>query len=498
MQKKLISIILTIALLLSFSLPATTTQRSHDHTILDALEVLMYLAGLTAFTPQEYAVYAAYYPPRDRITIEDALYVLIVLAAMSECECAPSQTTETSAPTGGESTDSPRTIPPDATDPPGIAVQGARVQLMAREAVDWRTRPPEIDNGDGPFRGTAFTITGDGIYSTSIKTGNYSSLVGFGLYSAGTVFDPWETARANAVRPDFPWANAVVTFTSITANGGSIVLGASEDQHSLVNEWIEGFVHIPLWNGWWEGDCRLTGVENVATGTATSFSLPDGVRIESLEVTFTVTGTGIGAPGAETTTPRVTTAPTTTTPRVTTPPPTTEPPMTTTPRTPAPNEPIPTDIPPPLVVEPVFDDCINCGNHGIICQAENHDGEKSCGFCVTCDWEIHGIIHCTGCLWGTDCLAENGVSWCGVCFVCENCCDCGNPVRPGWGLNPLTGCISCRQSSYGCISCNWCVDCNWDYGIIICRGCKRSGGCLSAAKIAWCRRCNNCFECCSC
>jgi hypothetical protein len=465
MKKKVTALILTIAIILTLpavlSSPASPASPFLPHHISQALEILRHLAKLEQLPPDKLAVYEMYDEVAG-LTIGDAMYVLRVLAKLTACKCVP-EAAETTAVTIGTTGAATSTTPTMGDTPSGQA----QVELLAREAVDWRTRPPEVDGGDGPFRSEVVTVTGDGTYSATIDIQGYASLVGFGLYSAGTVFDPWDNARDNAVKPDSTWTNARIGFDSVTANGGSIVLGTTFSDVGMISGWLDGFIHIPLWNGWWADDNRLTGVTEVTTGTAVSFGLPGGIPITSIEVTFTVTGTGRWTPStapATTASAPVTTA---------TPPPKLERP----------------DVPHGLVNPPVLGDCRHCGEQGILCRADG------CGYCADCDWELQGVIHCTSCLRGTDCLAQAGTDWCGACFVCGDCCDCGSTPRAGWDLNHVHDCVPCGESSFGCTGCGWCADCNWSVGIVICPDCSRCGSCLYRNGARWVRdrhRCDSC------
>jgi hypothetical protein len=166
-----------------------------------------------------------------------------------------------------------------------------RVQLLAREAVDWVT---DLSN-QGPFRGNTVTITGNGQYTASINTGGYSSLAQLGLYSYGAVFDDLIMMN-NAVKAPTTWANATIRFDRITANGGTVVLASNLSFDSLVYYgWapVEGFVYTDLWNAWFSP--THSNFPNVTPVATDSFSLESpsfsiGVPINSIEVTFTVSG----------------------------------------------------------------------------------------------------------------------------------------------------------------------------------------------------------------
>jgi hypothetical protein len=184
---------------------------------------------------------------------------------------------------------------PVANLPLAPAGQGARVQMMAREAVDFGTGYYEA----GAWKGQEFTINGDGTYHARVDiTGNYSSIVQFGIYSVGSEFE--ETLEiVNAISPTHFW-DAMVWIEKVTANHGAIDLGANfvDDNGNenglglIVQGWYvaDGFVYFDLWNGWWEPSQRLTNVSR-PTGVHNSFGLPGGGQITSLEITFRVEGT---------------------------------------------------------------------------------------------------------------------------------------------------------------------------------------------------------------
>jgi hypothetical protein len=196
---------------------------------------------------------------------------------------------------------------------------GVRVQLMAREAVDWITN----DDGIGPWRGESFLVCGDGTYTTTIDTpGGFDRIIHFGLYSTNTIFDPLARMKENAFPPNLSaltapqraqWSDAMVTFNSVVINE-NVNIGLTNtwpDANEFGNESLissgfgptEGFVSIALWNGWHSPHWRLTdGVEQADTvdpgnsdlgEPAKSFRMTGGGAINSITVTFTVNGTGI-------------------------------------------------------------------------------------------------------------------------------------------------------------------------------------------------------------
>jgi hypothetical protein len=210
-------------------------------------------------------------------------------------------------------------ITPPVSRPCAKNGTGVRVQLMAREAVDWIT----TDDGIGPWRGDSFLVCGDGTYTTTINTpGGYDRIIQLGLYSTNAVFDPLLRMMQNAVSPNLSaltvpqraqWSDAMVTFNSVVINGTHNVgitnnwLDANElGNESLISKGFgptDGFVYINLWNGWHTPHQRLTtGVEQADTvdmghnelgEPAKSFRMTGGGAINTITVTFTVAGTGI-------------------------------------------------------------------------------------------------------------------------------------------------------------------------------------------------------------
>jgi hypothetical protein len=192
--------------------------------------------------------------------------------------------------------------------------QGAQVQLMARESVTWVTQ----EDMQGPWKSPVITITGDGEYTITLETpGGFDRLSSFGLYSAGHSFDNFLTPMQNAVSPAHQWNNATMTFTKAVANGTVDISPDFLDMHSqpanglrntlplirttanTPNESLRGFVFADLWNAWDEESQRLGNVTAVMDSSFTSNFLhfrlnatPPPV-INSLEVTFTVSGTGV-------------------------------------------------------------------------------------------------------------------------------------------------------------------------------------------------------------
>ena len=131
--------------------------------------------------------------------------------------------------------------------------------------------------------------------------------------------------------------------------------------------------------------------------------------------------------------------------------------------------------------------CINC-----VLISEPLDLCPQCQWCVYCDWEYYDIIHCPGCLYSEDCLAESDITeFCPYCKNCQACCKCGGAVS---GV-----CDKCGTNRKICVSCNWCVDCIWhSFGIPHCFVCLWDAECLSGIGVGSCAECGTCSDCCLC
>jgi hypothetical protein len=132
----------------------------------------------------------------------------------------------------------------------------------------------------------------------------------------------------------------------------------------------------------------------------------------------------------------------------------------------------------------------NCTFAG--CSRTNVPTCPCCGYCRQCEWQYFGIIHCTSCQWGGDCLASEGtaIDWCSQHNQCHSCCGCGpnaNIVLPGTATIAGRLCVYCSERVH-CSACSVpvCGDCNWiRFGVVTCPGCRRDGDCISAANGTW-------------
>ncbi|MCL1789669.1 MAG: hypothetical protein FWG33_04850, partial [Oscillospiraceae bacterium] len=167
-----------------------------------------------------------------------------------------------------------------------------------------------------------------------------------------------------------------------------------------------------------------------------------------------------------------------------------------------------------------------------------------CGYCRDCDWYYFGTVHCTGCQFGSDCIAQaqcnhsscikalDGLligicvnpetpqrhgprnDWCGQHAMCIGCCPDpnvdgkfgGRITYKGFSMvKPedlgVRGCVfsdkvsgvlheSCKSPN-DLVTCNvcagnrveMCVSCTAvRYGVVICRGCSRHSDCISGLQ----------------
>jgi hypothetical protein len=165
----------------------------------------------------------------------------------------------------------------------------------------------------------------------------------------------------------------------------------------------------------------------------------------------------------------------------------------------------------------------------------------SCGYCRPCEWRYFGVIHCTSCQWGTDCLAalrgrrgednetpepmtdttgRRTIRWCSENGICAACCThCGANEANGSNTSPAfahadvterpdvlcdydDGRPSVCRADCNHHAVNSCARCAWrGYGVIVCRGCSRTTDCISASgagttwSTSWnytANRCNSC------
>jgi hypothetical protein len=123
----------------------------------------------------------------------------------------------------------------------------------------------------------------------------------------------------------------------------------------------------------------------------------------------------------------------------------------------------------------IFHECNLCEQINAVCH--------SCGYCDLCEFEIFGIVHCSGCNWGGDCLSAAGINWCYTCFICELCCE--NYSEHSALECPIIAdydrqCVLCDRFGVACDLCDVCAECNrFGFGILTCLDCFRSMDCIA-------------------
>ncbi|MCL1866086.1 MAG: hypothetical protein FWF82_01605, partial [Oscillospiraceae bacterium] len=131
------------------------------------------------------------------------------------------------------------------------------VMLTAKANIDWLT-----------FNGETIYIASDGEYKMTINTRGVSQLTSLTLILSNS---PGYSEQMG------------VRFDSVIVNG-SVELGVTTDKVLYGNP--------QLWDGWSASSQLLKNVTRVNTGTNVDFSVPNVSNINTIEVTFTVTGLG--------------------------------------------------------------------------------------------------------------------------------------------------------------------------------------------------------------
>jgi hypothetical protein len=159
------------------------------------------------------------------------------------------------------------------------------VEIKARESNSWNIYASE-----------PIEITGAGEYSGTINFFDDSQdfLIGLTIMSQGGSFLFEPQGWANAVTAPREFSRMRIRVDSVIING-TIELDTSFGDRSLVISWgsedsefINGHTDAQLWNGWFEPNDRLIGVERVPLEGSDGFGFSVGVPINEIEVVFTV------------------------------------------------------------------------------------------------------------------------------------------------------------------------------------------------------------------
>jgi endoglucanase len=162
---------------------------------------------------------------------------------------------------------------------------GVAVQLMAREAIDWKTELL-------PMTSEVLMISGDGEYSLTVEVKGYPRLSGLIIQSESGHFEN-PNMFENSAKVDGSWCDTWVTVISVKADGKELL--GKEMTCELIGrgyEPIEGFAYIPLWNSWVESDQRLQDAIRIkqpgSQVSGNDFARDDNVPIDEITVRFKV------------------------------------------------------------------------------------------------------------------------------------------------------------------------------------------------------------------
>jgi hypothetical protein len=169
------------------------------------------------------------------------------------------------------------------------------------------------------------------------------------------------------------------------------------------------------------------------------------------------------------------------------------------------------------------------------CSKTNVEVCPRCEYCRDCDWWHFGVVHCTTCKFGSDCIASEHSNnttrpgrndWCGTCNLCQGCCGqhTGRIVWTGFTATDFKNAAVCvfagaqhdtckAPNSSEVVNCRACPSDRFDmcitcvgirHGIVVCQGCRRHSDCISAQQAGdpnnsegrraagWCHICNRC------
>jgi endoglucanase len=153
---------------------------------------------------------------------------------------------------------------PGSSDAPTVPETALQVRLMAMGGGGWPA-----------FTGENTVIRGNGTHTVTLNVGGSANLATLNIENVGDIH-----ARFHP---------ATIAITALTINGGSIGHTHNPASNlSYVNEAGLRVVDTVFWNQWWEGGQILTtGVRRNPEG---HFSLTDNAAMNSVSVTFTVSG----------------------------------------------------------------------------------------------------------------------------------------------------------------------------------------------------------------
>ncbi|MCL1867054.1 MAG: InlB B-repeat-containing protein, partial [Oscillospiraceae bacterium] len=170
------------------------------------------------------------------------------------------------------------TLPTTTTANP---ISPVSVQLIARETDNWTT-----------FRSSSLELVGAKTYTLTVNTNGSKSLANLSLSATNATFEE-NAPMANAVKAPTVWKNALVNIDKIVIND-TVEIGNTYGNSNLVDSGYaptEGYVNADLWNGWSELNRRLTGITHVNNPhSGVEFAVPSVSAINSVTITFTVSG----------------------------------------------------------------------------------------------------------------------------------------------------------------------------------------------------------------
>jgi endoglucanase len=163
--------------------------------------------------------------------------------------------------------------------------EGVAVQLMAREAIDWKTELV-------PMKSDVLRISEDGEYILTVQVQGYERLAGLAIQSEhGHFEDP--NIFENSVKAAKEWDDTKITVLSVKADGEELLTTPyTNDLIGHDYEPIEGFAYVPIWNAWMKDDQRLQKVAKITQpGSQISgkdFARKDKKPMNEIVVTFKI------------------------------------------------------------------------------------------------------------------------------------------------------------------------------------------------------------------